>query len=335
MDVRCDRCGARQDVDAAKLGAAAEVRCAACGHAIRPAATARQGEKTRSVQREHASEPSEGLGAVRDASEPEWTGGMGLRAQGAAATPPPVARVRRGSRAVPLAVAAAVVGGIAAFFLIAKFGRQPNVDLPLAPPAPGPAASAKPNANRNATPSANAKPNANPNSNPNTNSNARPTPTPTATPTKTPTKTPTLTPPPAPPAAAPKPRPALTAAQAKAQQLKQLLTDAQRERDRGHPEAALQLYAEALASEPTNADALAGRGACYLDLSQYAPAEASFRDALAADGDNAAALMGLGETYRYEGRRSEAVSYYEKYLAAHPRGADAVAARNAITALKE
>jgi hypothetical protein len=45
--------------------------------------------------------------------------------------------------------------------------------------------------------------------------------------------------------------------------------------------------------------------------------------------------MGLAETYRYAGRRAEAVKYYERYLATHPQGEDAVAARNAINALKE
>jgi hypothetical protein len=45
--------------------------------------------------------------------------------------------------------------------------------------------------------------------------------------------------------------------------------------------------------------------------------------------------MALGETYRYEGRRAEAVVYYQKYLAAHPEGEAAEAARNAIDALTE
>jgi len=117
--------------------------------------------------------------------------------------------------------------------------------------------------------------------------------------------------------------------------VKAFLADARRMRNRGHPEAALEIYGQAIEVDPANGDALAGRGSCYLDLSQYEPAEASFRAALGADAENGAALMGLAETFRYEGRRTEAVKYYEQYLAAHPHGEEAVAARNAIQALKE
>jgi Tfp pilus assembly protein PilF len=87
--------------------------------------------------------------------------------------------------------------------------------------------------------------------------------------------------------------------------------------------------------DPRSADALAGRGLCYLDLTRYARAEASFKDALETDPRHAEALMGLAETYRYEGRREEAVAVYRRYLAAHPGGEEANAARNAIDALKE
>jgi tetratricopeptide (TPR) repeat protein len=95
------------------------------------------------------------------------------------------------------------------------------------------------------------------------------------------------------------------------------------------------VYLRASAQEPSNPDALAGRGLCYLDLSQYAPAEGSFQAALQENAHHADALMGLAETFRYEGRRAEAVTYYERYLAAHPEGEHAVAARIAIKALKE
>jgi hypothetical protein len=117
--------------------------------------------------------------------------------------------------------------------------------------------------------------------------------------------------------------------------IKRLLADARRLRVRGKPDAALRTYGHALDVEPRNVDALAGRGLCYLDLSQYGPAEASFQAALETDARHAEALMGLAETYRYEGRRTEAVTYYQKYVAAHPDGEDAAAARNAIDALKE
>jgi predicted Zn finger-like uncharacterized protein len=117
--------------------------------------------------------------------------------------------------------------------------------------------------------------------------------------------------------------------------VKPLLKRARRLRQLGRASAALDVYGRAVSLEPENAAALAGRGLCYLDLSDYPQAEASFRSALQADEKSADALMGLAETYRYEGRRGEAVTYYKKYLAAHPDGEDAVAARNAIRALKE
>jgi tetratricopeptide (TPR) repeat protein len=114
-----------------------------------------------------------------------------------------------------------------------------------------------------------------------------------------------------------------------------LIAEAKRLRDSGKAEDALNLYLRASAQDPSNADALAGRGLCYLDLSRYEPAEASFQAALDEDRSHGGALMGLAETFRYEGRRADAVKYYERYLAAHPRGESAVAARNAIEALKE
>jgi lactobin A/cerein 7B family class IIb bacteriocin len=117
--------------------------------------------------------------------------------------------------------------------------------------------------------------------------------------------------------------------------VKQMLAEAQRMRERGKVEKALDLYGRIVELHPDNAQALAGRGWCYLDLSQYPPAEASFQAALEEDPTHGEALIGLAETYRYQGRRAEAVGYYRKYLAAHPDGEDAVAARNALGQLKE
>ncbi len=117
--------------------------------------------------------------------------------------------------------------------------------------------------------------------------------------------------------------------------VKQLLVEAEHLRGRGKVEQALDLYGRIVDTHPDSAAALAGRGWCYLDLSQYAPAEASFQAALATDATHAEALLGLAEAYRYEGRRAEAIGYYQKYLAIHPDGEDAVAARNALSQLKE
>jgi predicted Zn finger-like uncharacterized protein len=117
--------------------------------------------------------------------------------------------------------------------------------------------------------------------------------------------------------------------------LKSLLGRAREQRDRGRGEAALDLYGQALAIDGRNAAALAGRGACYLDLSRYVQAEASFEGALDSDPRNAEALYGMAETYRYMGRKGEAVAFYEKFLAVRPNGDDAAAARRLISQLKE
>jgi tetratricopeptide (TPR) repeat protein len=90
-----------------------------------------------------------------------------------------------------------------------------------------------------------------------------------------------------------------------------------------------------LAAEPHNAPALAGRGVCYLELSRYQQAEASFQGALETDARNAEALYGMAETYRYMGRKADAVDYYERFLQVRPSGDDAAAARKLITQLKE
>jgi predicted Zn finger-like uncharacterized protein len=116
---------------------------------------------------------------------------------------------------------------------------------------------------------------------------------------------------------------------------KALLADAARLREKGDTERALDLYGRIADDQPDNADALAGRGLCYLDLSQYPPAEASFQSALQVDPEHADALLGLAETYRWQGKKAEAIKYYERYLALHPGGEEAEVARNAIHQLRE
>lgn len=116
---------------------------------------------------------------------------------------------------------------------------------------------------------------------------------------------------------------------------KQQLLDAERLRERGAVEKALELYEKVVEAQPGNAKALAGRGLCYLDLQQYALAEQSFRAAIQSDPEEEDALLGLAEASRYQGKKAEAIGHYERYLALHPDGEDAVAARNAINQLKE
>jgi tetratricopeptide (TPR) repeat protein len=113
-----------------------------------------------------------------------------------------------------------------------------------------------------------------------------------------------------------------------------LLADAARLLERGDAEAALEIYGRVASDDPENAEALTGRGLCYLDLESYAPAEASFSAALQIDPGEAEALLGLAETYRAQGKKSEAISHYERYLAQHPEGEEAEVARNALAELR-
>jgi len=116
---------------------------------------------------------------------------------------------------------------------------------------------------------------------------------------------------------------------------KALMAQARKLRDGGEPARALELYGKVLAAQPDNVDAQTGRGLCYFDLGQYAPAEASFKRALQLDLEHPDAIMGLAETYRQQGKKTEALAQYERYLAVHPDGEEAAVARYAISQLKE
>jgi predicted Zn finger-like uncharacterized protein len=116
---------------------------------------------------------------------------------------------------------------------------------------------------------------------------------------------------------------------------KALLAQARRLLERGDAEAALELFGRLASDDPENADAQTGRGLCYLDLENFAPAEASFQAALRIDPEQPDALLGLAETYGAQGKKSEAVSHYEKYLARHPDGEEAEVARNALAQLRK
>jgi predicted Zn finger-like uncharacterized protein len=116
---------------------------------------------------------------------------------------------------------------------------------------------------------------------------------------------------------------------------KALLAQAEKLREKGDVERALDLYGRVVADDPENVEALTGRGLCYLDLERYPPAEASFQAALGTEPDAPGALLGLAETYRWQGKTADAIRYYEKYLAQHPAGEEADVARNALEQLRK
>ena len=101
----------------------------------------------------------------------------------------------------------------------------------------------------------------------------------------------------------------------------------------GSSAAALELYGRVISEDPQNAQALAGRGLCYLDLEQYPPAEASFLAALRREPWQPDALLGLAETYRVQGKSAEASDAYRKYLERYPETSNAEVARNALAEL--
>jgi tetratricopeptide (TPR) repeat protein len=114
-----------------------------------------------------------------------------------------------------------------------------------------------------------------------------------------------------------------------------LLAEADRLRDRGQIEKALDLYGQVSGANPENVAALVGRGLCYLDLETYPPAAASFEAALGIRADDPEALLGLAETYRWQGKKADAIRYYERYLVGHPDGEEAPVARNALEELRK
>jgi tetratricopeptide (TPR) repeat protein len=116
---------------------------------------------------------------------------------------------------------------------------------------------------------------------------------------------------------------------------KALLAKARRLLENGNVEDALELYGSVASQDPENAEALTGRGLCYLDLEKYAPAEASFLAALQVDPVGADALFGLAETHRSQGKKAEAIANYERYLAQHPDGEEVEVARNALAELRK
>jgi predicted Zn finger-like uncharacterized protein len=139
------------------------------------------------------------------------------------------------------------------------------------------------------------------------------------------------------PAAAGAPEPRASPASIRAAPVgpRALLAQAAKLRERGEVERALDLFGRLVSQDPENVQALIGRGLCYLDLERYPPAIASFEAALGVDPREPDALLGLAETYRWQGRRADAIRYYERYLAAHPGGEEAAVARNALEELRK
>jgi predicted Zn finger-like uncharacterized protein len=113
------------------------------------------------------------------------------------------------------------------------------------------------------------------------------------------------------------------------------MTQGNRLRERERSEAALEAYGEAAELEPDRAEPYSGRGMAYLDIGDTHQAETEFKQALKINANYGEAIIGLAETYRSQGKKAEAIRYYERYLEILPNGPEASVARSAIERLKE
>jgi predicted Zn finger-like uncharacterized protein len=323
MDVRCERCPAEYAFEVSQVPPAGlTVRCTQCGHVFGvkkveilvavPVGSPAPAPPPRAIRAvpppvPGASGPSTGLGA---GPVPSRALDVDVDLDGEER-----AAVRR-SRTGPLLLAGGVAVALAAVAVLVL--RPGWLGLGEEPPPPAPVAAA-------------------PEPPPPVPPPADPAPPP-AQPAQAATPPPAEPPPPEPaPAAEPPPTapvPSVAPAPPAPKGPKALLAEANRLRARGQVEKALALYDRVVDLQEDNADALAGRGLCYLDLSDYPAAEASLLEALELDGSHEDALLGLAETYRWQEKRAEAIKYYERYLSLYPGGDDAEAARNAIAQLR-
>jgi hypothetical protein len=116
---------------------------------------------------------------------------------------------------------------------------------------------------------------------------------------------------------------------------KALLAKARGLLEKGNSEAALEIFGRLVSADPSNVEALTGRGLCYLDLEDYPPAEASFEAALRLEPGEADAMLGLAESYQNQDKKAEAIAAFERYLARHPDGDDVEVAKNALEQLRK
>ncbi len=109
-----------------------------------------------------------------------------------------------------------------------------------------------------------------------------------------------------------------------------LLSRANKARQAERAKQAVELYTRALDLKPDNAEALTGLGLVYLDMEQAGNAISQFQKAVAANSRYSDAYMGLAEAYRARGMKRDAAKNYQRYLELAPNGAEAPVARQAL-----
>lgn len=105
-------------------------------------------------------------------------------------------------------------------------------------------------------------------------------------------------------------------------------------RDAEKPQAALSWYGRAADLKPDAVEPLVGRGFALFDMGHLLQAEASFAQALKVNAKYGPAIMGMAESLKAQGKKAEALKFYQRYLDEHPTGSEANVARNAIERLK-
>jgi tetratricopeptide (TPR) repeat protein len=83
---------------------------------------------------------------------------------------------------------------------------------------------------------------------------------------------------------------------------------------------AVAAFSEALALEPGNLKALAGRGQALFELKKTGEAVKDLQAVLAASPNHPQALLILGTVAQEQGRKTDARDYYQRYLRRYPSG---------------
>lgn len=111
------------------------------------------------------------------------------------------------------------------------------------------------------------------------------------------------------------------------------LKQADRYRERGDAQEALDAYEKAAELRPASGRAYAGMGWAYLDLGKAEAALHQFRKAISVESSHADGHLGYAEAYRALGNDEKALAAYRRYLGLRPSGPGADSARRAIAAL--
>jgi len=106
-----------------------------------------------------------------------------------------------------------------------------------------------------------------------------------------------------------------------------------KKRERGQPQAALELYEKAEELQPGSAEPTTGKGFCLYDLGNLDGALAAFQSALGRNPRFADAILGMAEVYKDKGAKDKALEFYRKYLEHAPNGPDANLAQASIERL--